>query len=285
MKISELLIKSNEILKSANIDSYIIDGQLILSKVIKKDRIFIITNREHELDGKTVQEFFRLIEKRKNKMPVKYILNNCEFMGFNFYVKDGVLIPRPDTEILVEKTLEEIVKYNYRTVCDLCCGTGAIGLSLAKMIRDIKVDLYDISDIALQVTTENISRLDLKNKASVYKSDLLKKAKSTNVKFDVIVSNPPYIKDEVINTLMDDVKNFEPHIALNGGKDGLDFYRRITLQAKENLNNNGLLSYEIGHDQKYEVISILKENGFTSIRTFQDLAGKDRVVVGRLKEP
>lgn len=285
MKISELLIKSNEILKNANIDSYIIDGQLILSKVIEKDRIFIITNREYVVDEKSVQEFLGLIQKRKDKMPVKYILNNCEFMGVDFFVKEGVLIPRPDTEILVEKTYEEIVKSNYKTVCDLCCGTGAIGLSLAIMGNNIKVTLYDISDIALQVTEENIYRLNLQNKANVYKSDLLKRAKSTNVKFDVIVSNPPYIKDGVVHTLMDDVKNFEPHLALNGGEDGLDFYRRITLEAKENLNNNGLLSYEIGHDQKYEVISILEENGFTDIKTYQDLAGKDRVVMGRLKEP
>lgn len=285
MKIGELLTKSNEILKKADIDSYILDGQLILSKVIEKDRIFIITHREHDIEQILVQEFFELIQKRKNKMPVKYILNSCEFMGLDFFVKEGVLIPRPDTEILVEKTYEEIVENNYNTICDLCCGTGAIGLSLAKMVNNLKVTLYDISDIALQVTEENILRLKLTNKVEVYKSDLLQRAQNNNIKFDVIVSNPPYIKDDIIHTLMDDVKNFEPHLALNGGGDGLDFYRRITLQARQSLNKNGFLSYEIGYDQKHEVINILEKNGFDNIKAFQDLAGKDRVVMGRLKEP
>lgn len=281
MNIGELLKEAYSILKSSDIDTYILDSQLLLQKVLNKDKLFIILNKDLQVDEKEEKEFFKLIDLRKNKMPVKYILGECEFMGLSFNVRSGVLIPRGDTEILVESVLKEVHNNNYTEICDLCCGSGAIGISISRFKENTKVYCYDISDTAIEVTGENINKLEVKDRVMVFKSDLLKKAIEENKKFDVIVSNPPYIREDVIPALMEDVKDYEPYIALNGGRDGLDFYRRITKESIQVLNRGGLLAFEIGYDQKEEVEAILKDNGFINIRCLKDLAGLNRVVLGK----
>lgn len=283
LNIGELLKIGYETLKSSGIDSYQIDCELLLGKVIKKDRLFIILNRNYKVSINQQNEYYNFINLRKNKKPIKYMLGECEFMGFNFYIKEGVLIPRPDTEILVELALKCIEEEKFKKVCDVCCGSGIIGLSIAKIKEDIQVKCSDISSIAYEVTFENIKRLDLKNRVEVVKSDLLNYFLNEGEKFDVIVSNPPYIKNDVIPTLMEDVKNYEPYEALSGGEDGLDFYRNITSQSLKILNKGGFLIFEIGYDQKDSVSTILKENGFSNISCIKDLAGNDRVVKGKIE--
>lgn len=283
LKVGELLKRGYEILKSEGIESYALDCDLLLGKVIKKDRLFLLLNREYILNDNEVDEFFKLLSLRKNKMPIKYMLGECEFMGLPFYIKEGVLIPRPDTETLVECATEEIKKNDFRHVCDVCCGSGIIGLTIAKTIDNVNVKCSDISDIAYEVTKENIKRLDLSEKVEVIKGDLLNEFIKKQIKFDAIVSNPPYIRKEVIGTLMEDVKNFEPYEALCGGDDGLDFYRKITCQSLKLLNTGGVLLFEIGYDQKEDVSNILKEYGFSEIECIKDLAGKDRVVKGKIE--
>ncbi|CAG7839289.1 SAM-dependent methyltransferase [Clostridium novyi B str. ATCC 27606] len=282
MTIGEALSIAYNTLKVENIDTYILDSQLLIQKVLKKDKLFIILNRNLEISSKDQEEFFKLIKLRKDKMPVKYILGECEFMGLNFNVKEGVLIPRADTEVLVEEVIKEIKENGYNNVCDVCCGSGAIGISIGKYIKKTIIDCYDISDIAIEVTKNNINKFQLNDKVYVYKSDLLDEAKRQNKMYDVIVSNPPYIKEEVIPTLMKDVKEYEPYIALCGGKDGLYFYNKITKNSVDFLNRGGLLAFEIGYDQGKEVKNILIENGFSNIKVIKDLAGLDRVVMGRL---
>ena len=284
MNIGEVLKYAYDILKKENIDTYMLDAQLLLQKVLKKDKLFIILNRNETLSKDEEEEFLKLINLRKDKMPVKYILGECEFMGLNFYVKEGVLIPRADTEILVEEVIKEIKENNYNRICDVCCGSGAIGVSIGKYIENSTVDCYDISDIAIEVTGKNIERFSLKDRVTVEKSDLLTVSIKQNKKFDVIVSNPPYIKEEVIPTLMEDVKDYEPYIALCGGIDGLDFYRKITNQSLEILENDGLLAFEIGYDQGEAVKELLIENGFTDVRVINDLAGLNRVVIGKINK-
>lgn len=280
MKVQQLLFKGYEILKQQNIESYMLDCQLILGKVLNMDRMSIIINKELEVREQKTEEFFRLLEKRKNKMPLKYITEEVEFMGLDFFVKQGVLVPRPDTEILVEETIKEIRENKLGRICDVCCGSGVIGLSIAKLLEDTVVYCCDISEVAEEVTKENIQRLSLSERAQFVNSDLLTFALEDELEFDVIVSNPPYIKTEVIPTLMEDVKDHEPYIALWGGKDGLDFYRRITAQSLNILKKGGLLAYEIGYDQSKEVENILQKNGYANVRTVKDLAGNDRVVLG-----
>lgn len=282
MKIQQLLSNGYEILKNSDIQSYILDCQLILAKVLNFDRVSIIINRDKVVDDINVNEYFRLIDLRKNKMPLKYITEETEFMGIPLYIKQGVLIPRPDTEILVEEVLNCIDKKNNVSICDVCCGSGAIGLSIAKISENSKIYCSDISETAEEVTTRNIELLSLNNRVCFVKSDLLESAIANNLKFDVVVSNPPYISTDVIPTLMEDVKTYEPFMALWGGEDGLDFYRSITKQSLQVLNKDGIIAYEIGYDQASEVKAILEANGFKNIKAIKDLAGLDRVVIGVL---
>lgn len=282
MNISEALSKGYNLLKEAQIESYIIDTQLLLSRVLKVDKLYLIMNRNEEISKDKEKEFEGLLEKRKGKMPMAYILNDVEFMGLHYYVKEGVLIPRPDTEVLVEECIRVIKINNITTVCDMCCGSGAIGLSIAKHVENTKVWLYDISDTALEVSDINKKSFELKDEVEIIKSDLFQAALMENRKFDMIVSNPPYIEEHIIPTLMEDVKNYEPHLALSGGKDGLDFYRRICSEGKQLLNSNGYMCFEIGYNQEQETKELLNENGFVDIYSLKDLGGNYRVVVGRL---
>ncbi|MGK0465532.1 peptide chain release factor N(5)-glutamine methyltransferase [Clostridium sp.] len=284
MDIGEILIESYGILKKVGIESYILDSQLLLSKVLNVDKLFIMINRSFELDTKQENEFMRLIQLRKNKMPVKYILSACEFMGMNFIVRPGVLIPRPDTEVLVEHVIEHINKRAYTKVCDVCSGSGAIGIAIGEFVKDAKVTLYDISREAVALSKSNIERFDLSKRVHAEFSDLLQVAIDENKKFQAIVSNPPYIRDEVIPTLMEDVKNYEPYLALSGGEDGLDFYRRITKQSLQVLEKGGLLAFEIGYDQKEQVVRMLLKSGFKGVECIKDLSGNDRVVSATLAE-
>ena len=281
--IGELLDKASKELKEENIDTYILDAQLLLGNVLAKDKLYIITNRDKNVSLKDEKEYFELIEKRKNKMPIKYILGETEFMGLDFNVEEGVLIPRGDTEILVEEVLSIINEEDELNVCDLCSGSGAIGISIANYRKKINVEEIDFYEVPEKVTKKNIIKHGLEGRVKFIKSDLLKEPINQGKKYDVIVSNPPYIKADEISNLMDDVKKYEPHTALDGGDDGLVFYKRIIEEGKTTLNNEGVLAFEIGYDQGEEVSNLMKEAGFYNIKLVKDLAGLDRVVLGYFK--
>ncbi|WP_040192772.1 peptide chain release factor N(5)-glutamine methyltransferase [Clostridium culturomicium] len=282
MNISEALSSGYNLLKEAQIESYIIDTQLLLSRVLNVDKLYLIMNRNEELSKEIEVKFEELLKKRKEKMPIAYILNDVEFMGLHYYVKEGVLIPRPDTEILVEECLTIIKNNQLKTICDMCCGSGAIGLAIGKHMEDTKVCLYDISDTAIEVSSRNQEILGLERRTNIIKSDLFERPLKEKMKFDMIVSNPPYIEEHIIPTLMEDVKNYEPHLALSGGPDGLEFYRRICEDGKELLNPSGYMCFEIGYNQEQETKELLRENGFIDIYSLRDLGGNFRVVIGKL---
>lgn len=281
--IGELLDIGSKSLKKEDIDTYLLDAQLLLGMVLGKDKIYLITNRSKNVSIKDENEYLDLIEKRKKKMPIKYILGETEFMGLDFDVEEGVLIPRGDTEILVEELLSIIKEDDKIEVCDLCSGSGAIGISLAIYRKNIKVDEIDNFDIPEKVTKSNILKHALENRVKFIKSNLLEDPIKEGKKYDVIVSNPPYIKASEINNLMDDVKLYEPHTALDGGDDGLVFYRKIVEQSKLTLKENGILAFEIGHDQGIDVRILMEEAGFSNVKLVKDLAGLDRVLLGYFK--
>lgn len=280
MKIGELLNIGTKILLEAGIDTARLDSQLLLGKVIKKDKLYLMINNTEDVNNKDEEEFFNLIDKRKEKMPVKYILGECDFMGLDFFVEKGILIPRSDTEVLVEKILSMIDENAELKVCDLCSGSGAIGIALAYYRKNIKVDSIDYYDIPEKITRKNIARHKLQDRVNFIKSDLLNEVIDTGIKYDVLVSNPPYIKTEEIETLMSDVKNYEPHTALDGGDDGLIFYRKIVKQSSMVLRKNSILAFEIGFDQGQSVKKLMEDNGYTKVEVIKDLAGLDRVVIG-----
>lgn len=267
-------------LRTAGIESYQIDSQLLLARVMGQDRIFILTHRQLPVNAEEAEDYLRLLKMRAGKMPVKYILGECEFMGYMFKVNEGVLIPRPDTEILVENAMEFIRKRGYREICDVCTGSGIIGITLAKECPETNVLCLDISEAAIEIARTNSKALGVEDRVKIEPSDLLEYAAVRRMKFDVIVSNPPYIRTGDMEGLMDDVRNYEPYEALCGGSDGLSFYRKITEQSVTALNDEGMLAFEIGYDQKADVMDIMDKCGFKGIMGFKDLAGNDRVVLG-----
>lgn len=280
--IEELINLGTSTLKESGIDTARLDAELLLGSIIEKNRVYLITHKEETVDKDNVKNYFDLIEKRRNKMPVKYILNECEFMGIDFYVEEGVLIPRGDTEILVEEVLKNIENSEEKQVCDLCCGSGAIGIALAHFRKNIKVDLMDYYPIPEKVTLLNIKNNNLEDRVSFVKSNLLERAIEEQKKYDILVSNPPYIEESEINNLMDDVKKYEPHTALNGGIDGLDFYRKIIDQSQSVLKENGILAFEIGYNQGEAVKLLMEKYNFQNIKIIEDFASLDRVVIGEL---
>lgn len=280
--IGELLKIGNQILKEAEIDTYILDTQLLLGKVLGKDKLYLITNKEVDVNKIEEIEFMNLINERKEKKPIKYIVKNAEFMGLDFYVEEGVLIPRGDTEVLVEEVLKNISQDKEIRVCDLCCGSGAIGISIAALRENVKVDLIDYYEIPEKITKKNINTHNLKERAIFIKSDLLSEVIKKEKKYDILVSNPPYIEDSVIETLMDDVKNYEPHTALAGGEEGMDFYKRIVDESINVLEKDGILAFEIGHDQGQKVKNLMVNKGYSNVKVIKDLAGLDRVIIGNL---
>lgn len=279
MTIQELINLGVETLDG--IDTARLDSQLLLCKVLNKDKIFLLTNKDEKIDIEYKHEYEDLLEKRKNKMPIKYILGECDFMGLDFNVQEGVLIPRSDTEVLVEEVLKLIPEDSDMKVCDLCAGTGAIGISLAHYRHNISVDLIDYYDIPEEVSKSNIEKNNLQDRVSFIKSNLLEEAINLNKKYNILVSNPPYIKTEEINELMEDVKDYEPKTALDGGNDGLDFYKKIINQSKEVLLESGYLAFEIGYDQGEEVSELMKANNYIDVKVYKDLASLDRVVIGK----
>ena len=275
MTIKQTLAKGTIILKSNNIDSPKLKARLLLQYVLKKTRQYLIVYDNEEVGKKEQWEYFVNIDKLAKGVPLQHITHTQEFMKMDFYVDENVLIPRPDTEILVEEVINIAKKMDKPKILDLCTGSGAIAISIAKNILNAEVYAIDISERALDIASKNAQRLEAKVK--FIKSDLFKNLK--NMKFDIIVSNPPYIKKEDIQYLSEDVKK-EPQIALDGGYDGLDFYRKISKQAIDYLKFGSFLCFEIGYDQKEEVTEIIEKlEHYKGTYCKKDLCGNDRIII------
>ena len=276
MKIKEILKNQIEILKQNNIEDASLKTRILLAFTIGKEKEYLITHDDKELSKEICLKFENYIKRILEHEPIQYITGKQEFMKLEFFVNENVLVPRTDTEILVEEALDIINKNKLKTVLDLCTGSGAIAISVAKYGDVEKVLATDISPKALEVTNKNIDKHKVKVKT--LESDLFD---NINEKFDIIISNPPYIETEVIESLAEDVKR-EPKLALDGGKDGLDIYRKIIEKAWKYLNEEGFLALEIGYNQKKSVLNLIKESHkYKDEYSKQDLYGNDRIVVCR----
>lgn len=251
------------------------DAWLLLSMICKINYTYYYVHMEEEVEPDAISEYESVLRKRAEHIPLQYITGEQEFMGLNFHVNSAVLIPRQDTETLVEQALK-VVKPGMH-ILDLCTGSGCILISILKNVTDVTGLGTDISKQALLVAKENAKLNDVT--AEFERSDLFDGISET---FDVIVSNPPYIPTEVIHTLMLEVAQFEPYQALDGKEDGLYFYRKIIQECKAYLNPNGKILFEIGHDQGDAVSAMLRLMEFQNVRVVKDLAGNDRVVIGEL---
>ena len=278
MTIREALTKGMIILKNNNVETPKLKARLLLQYILKKPRQYLIVYDNKEIDKKEQWEYFVNIEKLTNGVPLQHITHTQEFMKMDFFVNENVLIPRPDTEILVEEVIKIAKKIEKPRILDLCTGSGAIAISIAKNIPTAEVYAIDISEKALEVAKKNANRLDTNVK--FVKSNLF--SNIGKVKFDIIVSNPPYIKKEDIKLLSEEVKN-EPIIALDGGYDGLDFYRKISSQAIDYLKFVSYLCFEIGCDQKEDVTEIIKDTKrYNDIYSKKDLYGNDRIIISKV---
>lgn len=280
MTIREALEKGTIMLKGENLDSPKLKARLLLQDVLNKPRQYLLVHDLEKLPNNLQEKYFENIAKVKAGTPIEHITHIKEFMKMNFYVDENVLIPRQDTEVLVEEVISIAKKNNSKKILDLCTGSGAIAVSLAKYIPETEITAIDISPKALSVAQKNARINDVNDKIIFIKSDLFNKIE--NQKFDIIVSNPPYIKREDIKKLDKEVQK-EPIIALDGGIDGLDFYRDIINEAYLHLKYGGYLCLEIGYDEKDAVIDIIKKNDqYSNIYAKKDLYGKDRIVIAKV---
>ena len=276
MNVKEALQLAKKRLKQCEIESYAIDAKLILKKATALSEVELYTKENVVLTQEQQSIFLYDLEQREQHKPMAYITVICEFMCLPFVVQEGVLIPRADTETLVETVLQYHKKEHFTKIIDVCTGTGCIAISLAKY-SNIALCGTDISNIALETAQKNAQKNHVLIKW--LQSNLLESVPKQH--FDAIVSNPPYIATEEIQTLMKSVKDFEPHLALDGGKDGFYFYQKIVEQGKQYLKQGGWIFFEIGYQQANAVCNILKQNGFLNHMVYQDIAGLDRVVAAQ----
>lgn len=275
MVIRDVLGETVNMLKKGLIDNALFEANLIVRTVLNLKPIDVVLEGDKNVSAELENEIFGFARRRCMNEPLQYILGSQEFMGIEFKVSPDVLIPRADTETLVECVLENNVGMN---ILDICSGSGCIALSLAKFNKNAYVTGVDISDAAISLSNENLEMLNLQNRVKFVKTDILREI--PNGVYDVIVSNPPYIKSSEIDALQDEVKLHEPHIALDGGEDGLLFYRRIIDIAPTLLHENGRLYFEVGYDQSEDVAQLMTEQ-FCDVGMRKDLCGVNRVVYGK----
>ena len=275
--VGALVKRASEILKSRGIKSARLDAELLLAHALGfKDRVKLYSEFDKPLTDEEVENYRQLIIRRAKGEPVAYITGKKEFFGFTFRVEKGVLIPRPETELLVEIVYEYLKDKEGKTVVDVGTGSGCIAISLCKLLG-AKHRFYgiDISKIALEVAEKNRKILGCKN-VTFFQSDLLEKV---DFPVDVVVSNPPYVPLNDAE-LEESVKKFEPAVALFGGKDGLDIIRRLVEESYKKLNNGGLIAVEVGKGQSEKVKELFKGVGFRNVNSYADLSGIERVVAG-----
>ncbi len=282
--IRQCIKEAVEILGEREYMNPLLDAQLLLAFAMGREKLYIMINMNENVDGKTRELFYNLVEKRKDGCPLQYITNTQEFMGLDFYVEEGVLIPRPDTENIVEYIIDMVKSSNREgeklRILDIGSGSGAIGCSLASYLKNSSVYAIDISDIAVKASKKNKEKLGLEN-YEILKRDIFDDVWEELNGFDIVVSNPPYIPEEDIEGLQVEVSKYEPKLALVGGKSGYDYYNRIIDIMERLLKPGGVLVMEHGYDQNEKIVKMLNEKeGINRVDVIKDLSGISRGAAG-----
>ena len=276
MNIENIINNAATILGNNKVLNPYLDIEVLLSKIIGRDRKYIILNPKRIINNNDLNNFNRLIERRKKGEPIAYLINKKEFWKSEFYINEDVLIPRPDTEILIEQILNFSSKNSKLNLLDIGVGSGCILLSILKERKNFYGTGIDISKKSLKVSKFNAKELGLENRVKFYNSDV---DNFNNGKYDVIVSNPPYIENYNLKYLDKDVKNFEPKLALNGGLEGVSQIRKVITKSSVLIKKQGKLILEIGFDQKNKVKELLKKEGFYINKILKDYAKNDRCII------
>lgn len=283
----ELLTQGIQLLMNAGIEEARLDAWLLLEYTADISRAWYYAHPESEVNEKIVSEYLSLCQKRAEHIPLQHLTHQACFMGYDFYVDERVLVPRQDTEVLAEEALHQLRNIRNPRILDMCTGSGCLLLSLLMELPDATGTGVDISEAALAVAERNRKNLELEKRAVLVQSDTFlgdyfqKNSGNISLEYDMLISNPPYIPTEEIGKLMEEVRFHDPVLALDGREDGLYFYRRITEQAGKYLKPGGWLMYEIGCEQGTDVSAIMQGEGFTEVTVKKDLAGLDRVVIGK----
>ena len=276
MNIQTLLNKASKILDNSSNASSKLDSEILLSEIIKKNRKYLILNSNEELKKENIKSFDYLVKRRKKGEPIAYLINKKEFWKQNFYINQNVLIPRPDTETLVEETLKLFNVNSKLNMLDIGPGSGCILIAILKERRNFFGTCIDISKKAINVARFNAKMHQLSNRVKFYNSDV---DKFLIGKYDLVVSNPPYIKRQDLKYLEVDVKGFEPKLALDGGKDGFSKITKVISKTSTLLKRNGRFILEIGFGQKKKILNILKQNNFFINKVVKDYGKNDRCVI------
>lgn len=275
MTFRELLTEGRTSLEACGIEDAELDAWLLLEYISHMNRAAFFLRQQENASEEEICQYRELIRQRGSHIPVQHLTGTQEFMGLEFLVSPDVLVPRQDTEVLVEKLLPLVPG---KKVLDVCTGSGCIAISLAKLGGPERVDATDLSGKALDIAGRNAKKLEAD--VTFYQGDLLE---NISEKYDIIVSNPPYIATGVVRGLMPEVREHEPLLALDGGADGLVLYRRLLEQVPSHLEPGGSFAVEIGYDQGKAVSELFVEHGFEKVECCQDLCDNDRVVIGSLK--
>ncbi|MDA8711916.1 peptide chain release factor N(5)-glutamine methyltransferase [Candidatus Pelagibacter bacterium] len=276
MNILSAVTEGTSVLKNKSIISAQLDTEILMAKALGKSREYIILNHDKVLNIENLEYFKKLVYERATRKPIAYLLNKKFFWKSEFYVNKNTLIPRPDTEIIIEQILKITKNKNYLRILDIGIGSGCILLSILKERKNYYGTGIDISKDSLEISKINAKKLLVEERIKFYKSDVDKFAQG---KYDLIVSNPPYIKKNNLKYLECDVLKFEPKIALDGGLDGLSVIRKVIKKSSELLKKNGKFILEIGFDQKSKVVKLLKNKGFYINSTIKDFAKNDRCII------
>ena len=283
----ELLTQGIQLLMNAGLEEARLDAWLLLEYTADISRAWYYAHPESEVNEEIVSEYLSLCQKRAEHIPLQHLTHQACFMGYDFYVDERVLVPRQDTEVLAEEALHQLRNIRNPRILDMCTGSGCLLLSLLMELPDAIGTGVDISEAALAVAERNRKNLELEKRAVLVQSDTFsgdyfqKNSGNISLEYDMLISNPPYIPTEDIGKLMEEVRFHDPVLALDGREDGLYFYRRITEQAGKYLKPGGWLMYEIGCEQGTDVSAIMQGEGFTEVTVKKDLAGLDRVVIGK----
>lgn len=279
MTLKDVYRKGKEALQAAGVNDSDFDSLYLTEHFFGADRTSLIIHGDRQADSELCKRFFSAVEERKTGKPLQYIVGKWNFMGYDFIVGEGVLIPRDDTEIVVEVACDFLRGIKAPKIIDLCSGSGAIAVALAKLFPDAEVTALEYSDLAFEYLNKNIMLNKAKNVTAVKGDVTVCSGDFADGSFDLIISNPPYIGSDEIDTLQIELQ-FEPRMALDGGKDGLYFYRKITRLWADKVKAGGMLAYEVGEEQYESVSKMLGEHGFSDVTYRLDLQGFKRTVSG-----
>ena len=276
MRIQTAIEDGERILKKNNIKTFRIDAEILMSTSIKKDRKYIFLNLNNKLCEESIKIFKKNIQKRSTGKPIAYIVGEKDFWKYSFKVREGVLIPRPDTELLIEEVLKLTKNKSNLNLLEIGIGSGCVLLSILKEKKNFYGTGVDLSKKCVELSKINAFNLGLRNRVKIFESDI---DNFNHGKYDLIISNPPYINKIKLRYLEKDVKNFEPILALNGGLDGMSVIRKVINKSSELIKKNGILVLEIAFNQKNKVVKLLEQKGFYINKVLKDLANNDRCII------